>query len=172
MTSCLPCQAERVHNLSPRGFRVEARRLSPEGLALVKRFEGLCLSAYRDAVGVWTIGYGSTRGVQGGMVITEVEAEARLRRDLEEAEQWVELLCEVPLTQGQFDAMVSFTFNLGPGALGKSTLLKKVNAGDYAGASFEFGRWVKAGGEVLPGLVRRRAAERALFDRKREAAAV
>jgi lysozyme len=137
--------------------------LSPTGLALIQSFEGLRLRAYRDATGIPTIGYGSTRGVRLGMVITPEQATARLREDVADAEAAVRRLVTVPITQGQFDALVSFTYNLGAGNLAKSTLLELLNLADYAGAANQFPRWIKAGGKNLRGLVRRRAAERALF---------
>lgn len=140
-----------------------ANQLSAQGLELIKGFEGLRLSAYQDSGGVWTIGYGHTRGVKPGDRITEAQAEAYLREDTGWAQQAVRDLVRVPLSQGQFDALTSFTFNLGRGALEQSTLLRKLNAGDYAGAQAEFARWVHDDGRVLQGLVRRRAAEAELF---------
>lgn len=139
------------------------RTLSPVGLALIQLSEGLRLTAYRDAAGVWTIGYGSTRGVKAGMKITQEQSIKRLQADVEEAEATVNKRVMVPLAQHQFDALVSFVFNVGGGAFRKSTLLEKLNLADYAGAANELSRWVKAKGRVLPGLVTRRAAERALF---------
>ena len=141
-----------------------ATALSEKGVDLIKGFEGLRLNAYRDPVGVWTIGYGHTGAdVKPGMKITQARAEALLRHDTGWAQDAVRRSVKVPLTQGQFDALTSFTYNLGAGALASSTLVKKLNTGDYAGAQKEFGRWVHAGGEVLLGLVRRRAAEAKLF---------
>lgn len=137
--------------------------ISPAGIALIQAHEGLRLTAYRDAGGVWTIGYGSTGGVRRGMTITRDQAVLRLYHDLDTAESAVNSRVTVPLSQPQFDALVSLVFNIGGGAFRKSTLLQKLNAGDYAGAANEFNRWVKAKGRVLPGLVTRRAAERALF---------
>jgi len=137
--------------------------LSPTGLALIQSFEGLRLRAYRDATGKPTIGYGSTKGVRLGMVWTPEQATARLREDVAEAEAAVRRLVTVPLSQGQFDALVSFTYNLGAGKLAASTLLDLLNLCDYAGAANQFPRWIKAGGKNLRGLVRRRAEERALF---------
>ncbi|MBP8282382.1 MAG: lysozyme [Chromatiaceae bacterium] len=136
---------------------------SPAGIALIQAHEGLRLTAYRDPVGIWTIGYGSTSHVHPGMQITRDQATLRLYHDVDDAEATVNRRVTVPLTQSQFDALVSLVFNIGGGAFRKSTLLQKLNAGDYAGAAGEFGRWVKAKGRVLPGLVTRRAAERALF---------
>ena len=137
---------------------------SQKGLDLIKSFEGLRLSAYKDVVGVVTIGYGTTSGVKMGDTITKERAEELLREDVKRFEGYVDRLVKVPLTQGMFDALVSFTYNLGPGALEKSTLLDQLNLGDYDGAAEQFDRWTKAGGKVLSGLVRRRAAERALFE--------
>jgi GH24 family phage-related lysozyme (muramidase) len=143
-------------------------RISDKGISLIKQFEGLRLTAYQDSVGVWTIGYGWTQPVDGktirpGMTIKEETAERLLRTGLVGYESDVSKLVKVKLTQGQFDALVSFAYNLGARALSTSTLLQKLNAGDYAGAADEFPRWNKAGGKILPGLTRRREAERALF---------
>jgi lysozyme len=140
------------------------RALSTKGLELLKVSEGLRLKAYKDAVGVLTIGYGHTgKDVTPGKVIDEAKAEALLLADVEWAENAVRTKVTVPLTMGQFDALVDFVFNLGAGAFAKSTLLKKLNAGDYAGAAAEFPRWDKAGGKVLPGLTTRRLAEQRMF---------
>jgi lysozyme len=137
---------------------------SQKGLDLIKSFEGLRLSAYKCPADVWTIGYGTTAGVKPGQNITKERAEELLREDVKRFEQQVMRLVKVPLTQGQFDALTSFVYNLGAGNLSNSTLLRLLNAGDYAGAAAQFDRWNKAGGKVLAGLVRRRAAERALFE--------
>lgn len=139
---------------------------SQKGLDLIKSFEGLRLSAYKCPADVWTIGHGTTAGVKPGQTITKERAEELLREDVERFEAQVLRLVKVPLSQGQFDALVSFTYNLGAGNLSNSTLLRLLNAGDYAGAADQFDRWNKAGGKVLAGLVRRRAAERALFEGK------
>ena len=141
---------------------------SDKGIALLKEFEGCKLTAYQDSVGVWTIGYGWTQPVDGkpiraGMTIKQETAERLLKTGLVSYESDVSRLVKVGMTQGQFDALVSFTYNLGPRSLSTSTLLRKLNAGDYAGAADEFLRWNKAGGKVLNGLTRRREAERALF---------
>lgn len=136
---------------------------SNNGINLIKRFEGLRLEAYRDSVSIPTIGYGHTHGVKMGDVITGAQADAFLREDLQVAELTINTNVKVKLTQGQFDALASFVFNLGLGNFVKSTLLKKLNTGDYAGAADEFGKWVNAGGKKLPGLVKRRAAEREVF---------
>ncbi|HCJ7368327.1 TPA: lysozyme [Enterobacter hormaechei subsp. xiangfangensis] len=141
---------------------------SEKGIALIKEFEGCKLTAYQDSVGVWTIGYGWTQPVDGkpiraGMTIKQETAERLLKTGLVSYESDVSRLVKVGLTQGQYDALVSFTYNLGARSLSTSTLLRKLNAGDYAGAADEFLRWNKAGGKVLNGLTRRREAERALF---------
>lgn len=137
---------------------------SQKGLDLIKSFEGLRLSAYKCPADVWTIGFGTTAGVKPGQTITKERAEELLREDVKRFEAQVLRLVKVPLTQGQHDALVSFVYNLGAGNLSNSTLLRLLNAGDYAGAAAQFDRWNKAGGKVLAGLVRRRAAERALFE--------
>lgn len=141
---------------------------SDKGIALIKQFEGCKLTAYQDSVGVWTIGYGWTQLVDGkpiraGMTINQETAERLLKAGLVSYESDVSRLVKVGLTQGQFDALVSFTYNLGARSLSTSTLLRKLNAGDYPGAADEFLRWNKAGGKVLNGLTLRREAERALF---------
>lgn len=141
-------------------------RTSKNGLALIRQAEGLRLRAYKCPAGVWTIGFGTTAGVKEGQVITKERAEELLRDDVKRFEDQVLRLVKVPLTQGQLDALVSFTYNLGAANLGNSTLLRLLNAGDYKGAAAQFDRWTKAGGKELPGLVKRRAAERALFEGK------
>jgi len=139
-------------------------KTSEKGFELIKHFEGLRLHAYQCSAHVWTIGYGHTAGVQPGDNIIAEQADAFLRQDITESERNVGRYVTAPLTQGQFDALVSFVFNLGAGNLHSSTLLKKLNAGDYSGAAEEFPRWVNAGGKKLPGLVQRREAEKALFE--------
>ena len=141
---------------------------SDKGIALIKQFEGCKLTAYQDSVGIWTIGYGWTQPVDGkpiraGMSINQETAERLLKTGLVSYENDVSRLVKVRLAQGQFDALMSFTYNLGARSLSTSTLLRKLNAGDYTGAADEFLRWNKAGGKVLNGLTRRREAERALF---------
>lgn len=139
-------------------------KISEKGLTLVKNFEGLELKAYKDSVGILTIGYGSTGPhVTQGMEITTEQAESLLKSDVGRFEKGVQELVKVPLNQNQFDALVSFSFNLGLGNLKSSTLLRKLNSLDYAGAANEFTRWNRAGGVVLKGLTRRREAEKALF---------
>lgn len=131
---------------------------------IVKDAEGLRLEAYLCPAGVWTIGYGHTgTDVWPGLVITEKWAESLLERDLRTFEAYVSGYVKVDLTQDQFDALVSFVYNIGAEAFKNSTMLKKLNAGDYEGAAKEFPRWNKSKGKVLPGLVKRREAERKLF---------
>ena len=139
-------------------------KIGAAGIALIKQFEGCRLQAYQDSVGVWTIGYGSTTDVAPGQIITQAQAEQRLLEDVKHAEACVNGAVTVPLTQNEFDACVSFVFNLGCGNFRKSTLLRKLLDSDYDGASLEFRRWDKAGGQVLAGLTRRRAAEERLFE--------
>lgn len=136
---------------------------SDECIALIERFEGCVLKAYRDAVGVPTIGFGHTRGVTIGDEITQKKADEYLALDVEEHANGVLDLLLVKVTQPQFDALVSFAFNLGVNNLKHSTLLRKVNDGDIEGAAHEFGKWINAGGKPLAGLLRRRAAECELF---------
>jgi lysozyme len=133
------------------------------GLNLITKYEGLRLQAYKCSADILTIGYGHTAGVSANDVITEEDALFFLRQDVAETERAVSQYVHVLLTQNQFDALVSFAFNVGVGNFRTSTLLKKLNAGDDDGAIREFGRWIHAGGKTLPGLVRRREAERALF---------
>jgi lysozyme len=142
------------------------RRISPEGLALIQQWEGCKLTAYRDVAGIWTIGYGSTGAhVRPGMTITQAEADNLLIADLARFERAVEKLVKVPLSDGQFAALVSFAFNVGEGKKGfeRSTLLKKLNAGDYDAVPSELAKWVNAGGKKVQGLVNRRAAEAGLW---------
>lgn len=142
------------------------RRANSETVELIKRWEGLRLGAYRDLVGVLTIGYGHTGpDVEEGMRITEQEAETLLRADLRRFERAVEDMVEVELTDGQFGALVSLAFNIGATRLRDSTLIKLLNEGDYEGAKGEFIKWRRAGGKVVEGLQRRREAEVALWGR-------
>ena len=122
------------------------------------------MTSYRCPAGVWTIGYGHTQGVKPDMVISQLQAERFLRQDLKRFEDAVTSLVKVPVTPNQFSALVSFAYNVGAGALYDSTLLRKLNQKDYKGAANEFLRWNKAGGKVLPGLTRRRLAEKDLFE--------
>lgn len=145
--------------------------ISAKGLALIKEFEGLRLKAYPDpgsGGAPWTIGIGTTvypdgRKVKPGDVVTEAQAEDYLRHDIAAFEDKVRKFTGGVATQGQHDALTSFAYNLGPENLRNSTLLKKHNAGDYAGAAGEFAKWNRAAGKVMAGLTRRRAAEAALY---------
>jgi lysozyme len=117
------------------------------------------LHAYNDGVGVWTIAWGCTEGVRKGMVITAAQAQLMIEAELRKFEIAVGKLVKVPLNQGQFDVLVSFSYNVGVGALGGSTLLKKLNAGDYAAVPSELLKWDHGGGKVMPGLTARRRVE-------------
>lgn len=141
---------------------------SKAGLDLIKQFEGLRLKAYKCPADVWTIGYGHTSAagnpaVKSGMTITEAQANRILASDLGQYEDAINNSVKVDLTQNQFDALVSFVYNVGIGAFQKSTLLKKLNAGQYDAVPGELMKWTKGGGKELPGLVRRRRAEAALW---------
>ncbi|PHM57042.1 lysozyme [Xenorhabdus stockiae] len=141
-------------------------KISENGLSFIKQYEGLKLKAYPDPAtgGIpWTIGYGHTKDVKPGQVIIEQQAEAFLHDDLKPIYITLESAVKVSLTQGQFDALCSFIFNCGAGNFARSTLLKKLNVGDYQGAADEFQRWNKAAGKVMNGLTKRRASERQMF---------
>ena len=142
-----------------------AADMKPSGAcrALVRQFEGCRLQAYLCPAGVPTIGVGRTRGVKLGDRCSQQQADLWLTQDLDDAAAAVATLVRVPLTQGQFDALTSFVFNLGERRLAESTLLILLNKGNYVGAADQFSRWVYAGGQRLKGLVDRRAAEAALF---------
>ena len=141
-------------------------KTSNKGIELIKRHEGFRNKAYKCPADVWTIGYGHTRGVNNGDVITEMEGERFLRQDLAHAEAVVNSQ-RVDLTQNQFDALVSLVFNIGSGNFTRSTLLRKVkvNANDPT-IAYEFSRWKYGGGKVLPGLVKRRKDETDLYFEK------
>jgi lysozyme len=135
-------------------------KMSQSGKDMLVDFEGVRLKAYKCPAGVWTIGIGATNPpVNATDEITREEAFKRLDHDLVQYEDGVKRLVQVGLTQGQFDALVDFAYNAGVGALAKSTLLKKVNAGKFDEVPAEFMKWTKGGGKELPGLVRRRRAE-------------
>ena len=148
--------------------------LSPAGANLIKHFES-CMKqtgpdrfkAYACPAGVPTLGWGTTRHnnkpITLDMVWTAAQCDAAFLHDVKQQENDVRRLVQVGLQQWEFDALCSFVYNVGPGAFGSSTMLKKINRGDFAGAALEFHRWNKAGGKVLPGLVRRRASESLLF---------
>jgi len=138
-------------------------RPSERGLALIRQFEGLRLSAYKCAAGVPTIGWGTTKGVKMGQTITRDEADRLLMEDVQRFADHVEALVKVPLNQNQIDALSSFVYNVGPTAFANSTLLRVLNAGLYKDAADQFLRWNKAANNVIAGLTRRRIAERELF---------
>lgn len=140
--------------------------LSDAGFDLVEGFEGFRPDWYADPAGVQTIGFGWTGALPDGYrpPLSPADGRRLLRETVGRYEAAVRRLVEVPLSQRQFDALVSFTYNLGEGNLAESTLLRLLNAGDPWAAAAEFDRWVYGGGRVLPGLVRRRREERALFE--------
>lgn len=143
-------------------------KTSSSGRAAIAAREGNVLTAYQDSVGIWTIGVGHTAAAgspvpKAGMKITSAESDAILSRDLAKFEASVSNAVKVPLNQNEFDALVSLAFNIGGGAFSNSTLVRKLNAGDRAGAAQQFLVWNKAGGRVLNGLVKRRESERRQF---------
>ena len=139
-------------------------KYSDAGLVLTKAFEGLRLKAYQDSAGIWTVGYGHTgRDVRPGRLVSEFEAEVLLRADLRDAIACVNRAVEVEIEQHQFDALVDFCYNTGRGNFERSSLLGKLNLEDFAGAAVQFGLWVNVDQKPVPGLVRRRAAEAAMF---------
>jgi len=141
-------------------------KISQEGLSLIKKFEGLRLKAYKCSANVLTIGYGHTGEVKETDKITLEEADSLLEKDIAKFEEYVSDNVIVKLNQSQFDALVAWTFNLGPGNLRESTMLKKLNNQEYESVPFEMRRWNKAGGKTLDGLIRRREAESLLFESK------
>ena len=138
-------------------------QLSKTGIELLKHFEGCELKAYQDSVGVWTIGYGHTKGIYEGLEITQLEAEKMLQDELPEYEGYVTDKVVPLLQQHEYDALVCWVYNLGPTNLSSSTLLKRLNAGEFNDVPFQMKRWDKAGGQPLLGLTRRRNAEALLF---------
>ncbi|WP_256843248.1 lysozyme [Rodentibacter rarus] len=144
-------------------------KISERGISHIIRDEGERLTAYQDIVGIWTIGVGHTGFVDGkpvakGMTISKEKSREILKADLARFENAINASVNVPLKQNQFDALVSLAFNIGEGAFRRSTLLRKLNAGDYNGASQQFLVWKNAGGRVSQGLLNRRKREKALFD--------
>ena len=142
--------------------------IDQKGIELLKEFEGLRLTAYQDSGGLWTIGIGTIRYEDGtpvkkGDVITKERSEELLLHEVSKSVQAVNDYISVELTQNQFDALVSFTYNLGIGALKNSTLRKKVNVKDFDGAAKEFLRWCNVNGKMIPGLLKRRTKESFLF---------
>ena len=138
--------------------------ISKKGIDLIKEFEGCELTAYRCSANVLTIAYGRIKGVKEGDTCTKEQAEEWLHEELIEYESYINDMVEVSLLQNQFDALVSWVYNLGPSNLKSSTLLKVLNAGEYKSVPEQIKRWNKAGGKVLEGLTRRRQAEALLFE--------
>lgn len=145
------------------------RQISNEGLESIKEFEGYRSTAYLDSAGIWTVGYGSTRihgrAVKKGDVVTQVEALEQLHNDVKTFSDAVNLLVTVYVSQAQFDALCSLTYNIGATAFEESTLLRLLNDGRYEQAAMQFDRWVFAAGHQITGLINRRARERELFER-------
>ncbi len=137
--------------------------VSQAGLDFIKEREGFRSNAYQDEAGVWTIGYGHIKGVKQGMTITEPEALELFHKEVKQFANGVRTLVEVPVDQNQFDALVSFAYNVGLNAFRKSTLLDRLNAGKYHAASRQFERWVYAGGKKSRGLEKRRQLEKEMF---------
>lgn len=144
-------------------YRGDKMKTSENGINLIKRFEGLKTKAYLCPAKVWTIGYGHTNGVNKGDTITAEKATEYLKQDIEVFENAINLLVKVELNQNQFDALISFVFNVGIEAFKKSTMLKFINTGHYQLAAGQFDRWNKKKGVVLEGLTVRRRAEKELF---------
>lgn len=150
------------------GIAIDEMHVSPSGVDLICNFEGLRLKAYDDGVGVWTIGFGTTKYPNGirvkkGDTCTLDQAKAYMQNDLKAFEQTVNSAVKVPVSQNQFDALVSLAYNIGSTAFKNSTLVKRLNEGNYKAAANQFDVWVNAGGKRMQGLVNRRAAEKALF---------
>lgn len=150
------------------GIAIDQMAVSLFGVDLICDFEGKRLVAYDDGVGIWTIGFGTTIYPNGirvkkGDTCTEAQAKAYMQNDLKKFEHAVNDAVNIPLNQNQFDALVSLTYNIGAAAFSKSTLVKKLNAGDIRGAADQFDVWVNAGGKRMQGLVNRRSKEKLLF---------
>lgn len=141
----------------------EAMRTSDEGIRNIKHHEGLRLKAYKCTSHKWTIGYGHTKTAKPGMEITPEIALELFSEDIKDAEDGLRKLVQVNLNQSQFDALMSFVFNFGEGKLATSTLLRKLNEGDYVGAASELPRWIHSDGKPTAGLISRRAAEKQMF---------
>tara|TARA_R100001443_G_C3310641_1_gene167653 strand:- start:363 stop:806 length:444 start_codon:yes stop_codon:yes gene_type:complete len=138
-------------------------KISENGLELIKKFEGCETTAYQDSVGVWTIGFGHTKGVEEGQTCSIEDAESMLADEMDEYEGYINNMVKVDLQQHEFDALVAWVYNLGPTNLGESTMLKVLNGGQFDRVPDEMNRWTRAGGEILEGLVRRRQAESLMF---------
>lgn len=139
------------------------RIIPSQAFELIKRFEGCRLKSYTCSAGVWTIGYGRTGGIKPGQTITQATADLWLAEDIVKYAAGVDNCVKVPLNDNQYAALISFCYNVGAGALAKSTLMRRLNMRDYLGAADEFLKWTRARGKELPGLVRRRKTERELF---------
>ena len=138
-------------------------KISEDGLELIKKFEGCETSAYQDSVGVWTIGFGHTKGVEEGQTCSIEDAESMLADEMDEYEGYINNMVKVELQQHEFDSLVAWVYNLGPTNLSESTMLKVLNGGQFDRVPDEMNRWTRAGGEILEGLVRRRQAESLMF---------
>ena len=138
-------------------------KISDKGIAFIRDHEGCVLTAYQDGGGVWTIGIGHTRGVKAGQVITQSQADEFLADDISPVEACINKSVTVALNQNQFDALASFIFNVGENAFKNSTLLKKLNAGNYRAAADQFTRWVYDNNVFVQGLYNRRTDEKVLF---------
>jgi lysozyme len=144
-------------------------RCNDAGIAIIKRYEGCSLSVYLDPINICTIGFGSTYGLVGNRLdsshrdITEDEAEYLLKRELRSTENAVARMVKTPLTANQFSAVCCLVYNIGSGRFRSSTMKMKLNRKDFQGAANEFWKWRRAGGQILRGLVRRRAEETRLF---------
>ena len=138
-------------------------KISEDGLELIKKFEGCETTAYQDSVGVWTIGFGHTKGVEEGQTCSIEDAESMLANEMDEYEGYINNMVKVDLQQHEFDALVAWVYNLGPTNLGESTMLKVLNGGQFDRVPDEMNRWTRAGGDILEGLVRRRQAESLMF---------
>jgi len=138
-------------------------KISEDGLELIKKFEGCETSAYQDSVGVWTIGFGHTKGVEEGQTCSIEDAESMLADEMDEYEGYINNMVKVDLQQHEFDSLVAWVYNLGPTNLSESTMLKVLNGGQFDRVPDEMNRWTRAGGEILEGLVRRRQAESLMF---------
>jgi lysozyme len=145
------------------------KKINSFGLSIIKSFEGLEITAYKCPAGIWTIGYGHTKGVCQGDTCTEEEADLFLREDVKVAEDAVNRHVTFPISENQFSSLVSFVFNIGGGNFARSTLLKVINAGMLDSAPEQFERWSRVNGLKIDGLARRRAAEIALWKKPDEA---
>lgn len=141
------------------------KHINDEGVALIKQWEGCKLTAYKCPAGVWTIGYGHTRTAREGMTITQAQAESLLREDLRVFEAAVTDAVDVDLSDNQFAALVSWAYNIGVGAMRRSSLIRRLNAGEYDAVPNELAKWSRVKGKAVKGLSNRRAAEAGLWAR-------